>query len=105
MYNHSSSEITSLYYDLQGHIIAMVLSSGEEYSVACDNMGTPRAIFNSWGEIIKEVQYIPYGDIYQDTNPSFHLIIGFHGRLYDPFTKLIHFGWAFNLFGLLGNML
>ncbi|KAF7707190.1 teneurin-1-like isoform X3 [Silurus meridionalis] len=92
MYNHSSSGITSLYYDLQGHIIAMELSSGEEYYVACDNTGTPRAIFSSQGEIIKEIQYTPYGDIYQDSNPSFHLIIGFHGGLYDPITKLIHFG-------------
>lgn len=92
MYNHSSSEITSLYYDLQGHIIAMELSSGKEYYVASDNTGSPRAIFSSQGELIKEVQYTPYGEIYQDSNPSFHLIIGFHGGLYDPFTKLIHFG-------------
>lgn len=92
MYNHSSSEITSFYYDLQGHIIAMELSSGKEYYVACDNTGTPRAIFSSQGEIIKEIQYTPYGEISQDSNPSFHLIIGFHGGLYDPFTKLIHFG-------------
>ncbi|XP_017559200.1 teneurin-1 [Pygocentrus nattereri] len=92
MYNHSSSEITSLYYDLQGHIIAMELSSGEEYYVACDNTGTPRAIFSSRGKIVKEILYTPYGDIYQDSNPSFQLIIGFHGGLYDPLTKLIHFG-------------
>uniref|UniRef100_A0A8B9RD51 Teneurin transmembrane protein 1 n=1 Tax=Astyanax mexicanus TaxID=7994 RepID=A0A8B9RD51_ASTMX len=92
MYNHSSSEITSLYYDLQGHIIAMELSSGEEYYVACDNTATPRAIFSSRGKIVKEILYTPYGDIYQDSNPSFQLIIGFHGGLYDPATKLIHFG-------------
>ncbi|KAI4886913.1 hypothetical protein NFI96_030427, partial [Prochilodus magdalenae] len=92
MYNHSSSEITSLYYDLQGHIIAMELSSGEEYYVACDNTGTPRAIFSSRGKIVKEILYTPYGDIYQDSNPSFQLIIGFHGGLFDPLTKLIHFG-------------
>ncbi|KAK3535493.1 hypothetical protein QTP70_016913 [Hemibagrus guttatus] len=92
MYNHRSSEVTSLYYDLQGHIITMKLSSGEEYYVACDNTGTPRAIFSSQGEIIKEDQYTPCVDIYQDSNPSFHFIIGFHGGLYDPFTNLIHFG-------------
>uniref|UniRef100_A0A4W4DY40 Teneurin transmembrane protein 1 n=1 Tax=Electrophorus electricus TaxID=8005 RepID=A0A4W4DY40_ELEEL len=92
MYNHSSSEITSLYYDLQGHVIAMELSSGEEYYVACDNTATPRAIFSSRGKIVKEILYTPYGDIYQDTNPAFQLIIGFHGGLYDPMTKLVHFG-------------
>ncbi|XP_048370698.1 teneurin-1 [Sphaerodactylus townsendi] len=92
LYNHSSSEITSLYYDLQGHLIAMELSSGEEYYVACDNMGTPLAIFSSRGQVIKEILYTPYGEIYQDTNPDFELIIGFHGGLYDSFAKLVHLG-------------
>uniref|UniRef100_A0A8C9T954 Teneurin transmembrane protein 1 n=1 Tax=Scleropages formosus TaxID=113540 RepID=A0A8C9T954_SCLFO len=92
MYNHSSLEITSLYYDLQGHLIAMELSSGEEYYVACDNSGTPLAVFSSRGQIVKEILYTPYGDIYQDTNPTFRLIIGFHGSLYDPLTKLVHLG-------------
>ncbi|KAJ8405717.1 hypothetical protein AAFF_G00311540 [Aldrovandia affinis] len=92
MYNHSSSEITSLYYDLQGHLIAMELSSGEEYYVACDNSGTPLAIFSSRGQIVKEMLYTPYGDIYQDSNPSFQLVIGFHGGLYDALTKLVHLG-------------
>ncbi|XP_048839478.1 teneurin-1 isoform X1 [Brienomyrus brachyistius] len=92
MYNHTSSEITSLYYDLQGHLIAMELSSGEEYYVACDNSGTPLAIFNNHGQIVKEILYTPYGDIYHDSNPSFQLIISFHGGLYDPLTKLVHLG-------------
>ncbi|XP_053229175.1 teneurin-1 isoform X4 [Podarcis raffonei] len=92
LYNHSSSEITSLYYDLQGHLIAMELSSGEEYYVACDNTGTPLAIFSSRGQVIKEILYTPYGEIYQDTNSDFELIIGFHGGLYDSLTKLVHLG-------------
>ncbi|XP_043910272.1 teneurin-1 isoform X2 [Protopterus annectens] len=92
MYNHSSSEITSLYYDLQGQLIAMELSTGEEYYVACDNSGTPLAIYSSRGQVIKEILYTPYGDIYQDTNPDFQVVIGFHGGLYDPLTKLVHLG-------------
>uniref|UniRef100_A0A803W479 Teneurin-1 n=1 Tax=Ficedula albicollis TaxID=59894 RepID=A0A803W479_FICAL len=92
LYNHTSSEITSLYYDLQGHLIAMELSSGEEYYVACDNTGTPLAVFSSRGQVIKEILYTPYGEIYQDTNPDFEVIIGFHGGLYDSLTKLVHLG-------------
>ncbi|XP_036595867.1 teneurin-1 isoform X5 [Trichosurus vulpecula] len=92
LYNHTSSEITSLYYDLQGHLIAMELSSGEEYYVACDNTGTPLAVFSSRGQVIKEILYTPYGDIYQDTYPDFQVIIGFHGGLYDSLTKLVHLG-------------
>uniref|UniRef100_A0A4X2K1S5 Teneurin-1 n=1 Tax=Vombatus ursinus TaxID=29139 RepID=A0A4X2K1S5_VOMUR len=92
LYNHTSSEITSLYYDLQGHLIAMELSSGEEYYVACDNTGTPLAVFSSRGQVIKEILYTPYGDIYQDTYPDFQVVIGFHGGLYDALTKLVHLG-------------
>ncbi|KAG2465627.1 TEN3 protein, partial [Polypterus senegalus] len=92
VYNHSSSEITSLYYDLQGHLFAMEISSGEEFYIACDNTGTPLAVFSSNGLMLKHVQYTAYGEIYFDSNPDFQLVIGFHGGLYDPLTKLIHFG-------------
>eukprot|EP00062_Callorhinchus_milii_P001146 gi/632936225/ref/XP_007893009.1/ PREDICTED: teneurin-1 [Callorhinchus milii] len=92
MYNHSSTEITSLYYDLQGHLIAMEVSSGEEFYITCDNMGTPLAVFSSSGQLVKQVQYTPYGDISYDSNPDFQVIIGFHGGLYDPLTNLVHLG-------------
>ncbi|XP_047668552.1 teneurin-3 [Tachysurus fulvidraco] len=92
VYNHSSSEITSLYYDLQGHLFAMEISSGEEFYIACDNTGTPLAVFSSNGLLLKQVQYTAYGEIYFDSNPDFQLAIGFHGGLYDPLTRLLHFG-------------
>uniref|UniRef100_A0A8B9M3Z9 EGF-like domain-containing protein n=1 Tax=Accipiter nisus TaxID=211598 RepID=A0A8B9M3Z9_9AVES len=91
VYNHSNSEISSLYYDLQGHLFAMESSSGEEYYVASDNTGTPLAVFSINGLMIKQLQYTAYGEIYYDSNPDFQLVIGFHGGLYDPLTKLVHF--------------
>uniref|UniRef100_A0A6Q2X248 Teneurin-3 n=1 Tax=Esox lucius TaxID=8010 RepID=A0A6Q2X248_ESOLU len=92
VYNHSSSEITSFYYDLQGHLFAMEISSGEEFYIACDNTGTPLAVFSSNGLLLKQVQYTAYGEVYFDSNPDFVLVIGFHGGLYDPLTRLLHFG-------------
>ncbi|XP_036392112.1 teneurin-4 isoform X3 [Megalops cyprinoides] len=92
MYNHSSSEITSLYYDLQGHLFAMELSSGDEFYVACDNIGTPLAVFSSNGLMIKQILHTAYGEVYLDTNPSFQLIVGYQGGLYEPLTKLVHMG-------------
>uniref|UniRef100_A0A8C6TVR1 Si:dkey-237h12.3 n=1 Tax=Neogobius melanostomus TaxID=47308 RepID=A0A8C6TVR1_9GOBI len=92
VYNHSSSEITSFYYDLQGHLFAMEISSGEEFYIACDNTGTPLAVFTSNGLLVKQLQYTAYGEIYFDSNPDFQLVLGFHGGLYDPLTKLLHFG-------------
>uniref|UniRef100_A0A671NEQ1 Teneurin-1-like n=1 Tax=Sinocyclocheilus anshuiensis TaxID=1608454 RepID=A0A671NEQ1_9TELE len=92
LYNHSSSEITSLYYDLQGHLIAMEMSSGEEFYIACDNAGTPLVIFSSRGHVVKEIRYTPYGDVYRDSNPTFPFVFGFQGGLYDSFTRLVHLG-------------
>ncbi len=91
VFNHSSSEISSLYYDLQGHLFAMEVSSGEEYYIASDNTGTPLAVFSSNGQMIKQVQYTAYGEVYHDSNPEFQLVVGFHGGLYDSLTKLVHF--------------
>uniref|UniRef100_A0A672I773 Teneurin transmembrane protein 3 n=1 Tax=Salarias fasciatus TaxID=181472 RepID=A0A672I773_SALFA len=92
VYNHSSSEITSFYYDLQGHVFAMEISSGEEFYIACDNTGTPLAVFSNNGLLLKQVCYTAYGEVYFDSNPDFVLVIGFHGGLYDPLTRLLHFG-------------
>ncbi|XP_067903490.1 teneurin-1 isoform X4 [Heterodontus francisci] len=92
MYNHTNSEITSLYYDLQGHLIAMEISNGEEFYITCDNTGTPLAVFSNSGQLIKQIQYTPYGDIHEDSNSDFQVIIAFHGGLYDPLTKLLHLG-------------
>ncbi|XP_075053488.1 teneurin-3 isoform X12 [Mixophyes fleayi] len=92
VYNHSSSEITCLYYDLQGHLFAMEISSGEEFYIASDNNGTPLAVFSSNGLMLKHIQYTAFGEIYFDSNPDFQLVIGYHGGLYDPLTKLVHFG-------------
>uniref|UniRef100_A0AAY4CW13 Teneurin-4 n=1 Tax=Denticeps clupeoides TaxID=299321 RepID=A0AAY4CW13_9TELE len=92
IYNHSSSEITSLYYDLQGHLFAMELSSGDEFYVACDNIGTPLAIFSGSGIMIKQMLYTAFGEVYLDSNPSFQMVVGYQGGLYDPLTKLVHMG-------------
>uniref|UniRef100_H3C567 Teneurin-4 n=1 Tax=Tetraodon nigroviridis TaxID=99883 RepID=H3C567_TETNG len=92
MYNHSSSEIASLYYDLQGHLFAMELSSGDEFYVACDNIGTPLAVFSGAGIMIKQILHTAFGEVYLDTNPSFQLIIGYQGGLYEPLSRLVHMG-------------
>ncbi|XP_063060855.1 teneurin-4 isoform X2 [Engraulis encrasicolus] len=92
LYNHSSSEITSLYYDLQGHLFAMELSSGDEFYVACDNIGTPLAVFSGTGAMIKQIFHTAFGEVYVDTNPSFQLIIGYQGGIYEPMTRLVHMG-------------
>ncbi len=62
------------------------------FTSLCDNTGTPLAVFSSNGLLLKQVQYTAYGEIYFDSNSDFQLVIGFHGGLYDPLTRLLHFG-------------
>uniref|UniRef100_A0A8C4Z0B6 Teneurin transmembrane protein 4 n=1 Tax=Gadus morhua TaxID=8049 RepID=A0A8C4Z0B6_GADMO len=92
MYNHTSSDITSLYYDLQGHLFAMELNSGDEFYVACDNIGTPLAVFSGAGLMIKQILYTAFGEVYLDTNPSFQVVVGYQGGLYEPLSRLVHMG-------------
>ena len=43
--------------------------------------------------MIKEITYDSYGNIINDSNPGFKVPFGFAGGLYDPDTKLTHFGY------------
>lgn len=40
---------------LQGHVFAMELSSGDEFYIACDNTGSPLAVFSNNGLLLKQV--------------------------------------------------
>lgn len=39
----------------KGHVFAMEISSGEEFYIACDNTGTPLAVFSNNGLLLKQV--------------------------------------------------
>ena len=40
---------------MQGQVFAMEISSGEEFYIACDNTGTPLAVFSNNGLLLKQV--------------------------------------------------
>ena len=42
---------------------------------------------------VKEIVYDSFGNITEDSNESFKIPLGFAGGLYDPDTKLTHFGY------------
>jgi len=42
---------------------------------------------------VKEIVYDSFGNIVTDTDPDFRVPFGFAGGLYDPDTKLTHFGY------------
>ncbi|XP_056012586.1 teneurin-m-like isoform X7 [Ostrea edulis] len=89
-YNKTSSEVTEYTYEPNGNLIAMK-RGGVVYYIACDPMGSPIAVINKQGHVIKSVVYDPLGKVENDTNSGFEFSFGFQGGIYNPVTELVMF--------------
>lgn len=49
----------------------MEISSGDEFYIVLDNIGILLVVFSSNGFMLKQIQYIVYGEIYFDFNIDF----------------------------------
>ncbi|XP_011298913.1 teneurin-m [Fopius arisanus] len=76
-------------YDSRNFLITVEISE-QRFYVATDQNGSPLALFDTNGNLMKEMRRTPFGKIIKDTNPDFYLPIDFHGGLFDPNTKLIY---------------
>ena len=73
--------------------VAMRDANGAKYYLHYDQVGSIRAVSDTNGNVVKDISYDTFGNILNDSNPSFHVPFGFAGGLYDPLTKLTHFGY------------
>ncbi|XP_071034791.1 teneurin-m isoform X6 [Parasteatoda tepidariorum] len=90
--HYPKDEATFIYiYDSSGHLM-YIQQDGLKYYVASDHLGSPVALFNAEGVIIKEMSRTPFGRMLSDNNPDFYLPIDFQGGIRDPLTNLIHYG-------------
>ena len=76
---------------LIGHLIAMD-TPDSRYYIGTDHVGSPMAVFDSKGRLVKEMTRSPFGQIIRDTNPQMDLSIDFAGGLLDQYTHLVHLG-------------
>jgi RHS repeat-associated protein len=58
-----------------------------------DQVGSLRAISDSSGAIIKQIDYDSFGNVISDTNTSMTVPFGFAGGLHDYDTGLVRFGF------------
>jgi RHS repeat-associated protein len=56
-------------------------------------VGTLRAVSDEAGNIVKRIDYDSYGNIINDSNPSFEVPFGYAGGLHDRDTGLVRFGF------------
>jgi RHS repeat-associated protein len=65
---------------------------GARYSIATDQVGTPRVVTDARGTVVKALEFDSFGVALSDSAPGFFLPFGFAGGLADPATGLVRFG-------------
>jgi len=67
--------------------------SGATYYIITDHLGSPRAVTDAAGAIVKKLDYDSFGNVISDSNPGLSIPFGFAGGLWDVDTGLVRFGF------------
>jgi len=86
-----SGNLSQYYYD-QSNCLFAIKQGDSWYYVATDQQGTPRAVSDADGKLVKVMEYNSYGKLISDSNPAFRLPVGYAGGISDPAANLVHFG-------------
>lgn len=76
-----------------GHTPNSFTQSGQTYYIVTDHLGSPRAITDTNGTVLRKISYDSFGNIITDSNPALDIPFGFAGGLQDSDTGLIRFGY------------
>lgn len=66
-----------------------------DLALGADQVGTIKTVADDTGYLIKELRYDSFGNQLDDSNPGFHLPLGFAGGIRDRHTGLVRFGWRY----------
>jgi RHS repeat-associated protein len=84
--------ISRFVYSTGANVPAYMIKGGTTYRIITDHLGSPRLIINvSTGLVVQRMDYDEFGNVTNDTNPSFQPF-GFAGGLYDSDAKFVRFG-------------
>ncbi len=86
-----TGELTTYFYDDFGNLHAIERGT-TRYRIGTDQVGTPRVVVDSGGNVVKQVDRDTYGRVLADSEPGFELPIGYAGGIEDPDTGLVRFG-------------
>ncbi|XP_050695509.1 teneurin-m-like isoform X5 [Eriocheir sinensis] len=84
-------ETHSLEYDEHGHLMA-IQTGRRKFWVSTDHLGSPVAVFDDSGVLIKKIVRSPWGATLSDTKPDLLLHVDFQGGLRDPITGFLSYG-------------
>jgi RHS repeat-associated protein len=72
---------------------AAMTKGGSTYYLTYDQVGSLRIVADASGNVVKRIDYDSFGNIIDDTNPTFEVPFGFAGGLHDRDTGLVMFGY------------
>jgi len=92
VYDGSNNLIMRFEYADSRMPVAMT-RGGATYYLTYDQVGSLRVVADGAGNVVKRIDYDSFGNIINDTNPSFDMPFGFAGGLHDRDTGLVRFGY------------
>ncbi|MDY6953784.1 MAG: RHS repeat-associated core domain-containing protein, partial [Thermodesulfobacteriota bacterium] len=66
---------------------------GSTYYLAYDQVGSLKLVADESANVVKTIEYDSFGNILNDTNPSFEIPFGFAGGFHDRDIGLVQFGY------------
>ena len=76
-----------------GRMPVAMTQGGTTYYMSYDQVGSVRIVADSSGNVVKKINYDSFGNIINDTEPTFEIPFGFSGGLKDRDTGLVRFGY------------
>jgi RHS repeat-associated protein len=76
-----------------GRMPVAMTQDGFTYYLTHDQVGSLRVVADASGTAVKRIEYDSFGNVIDDTNPSFTIPFGFAGGLHDRDTGLVRFGF------------
>ena len=92
VYDGSNSLIMRFEY-ADGRMPVAMTRGGATYYLTYDQVGSLRVVADNVGNVVKRIDYDSFGNIINDTDPSFDMPFGFAGGLHDKDTGLVQFGY------------
>ena len=76
-----------------GRMPLAMTRGGSTYYLTYDQIGSLRIVADASGNVVKRIDYDSFGNIINDTDPTFEILFGFAGGLHDRDTGLVRFGY------------
>jgi len=81
-----SDNLSMRFEHADGRMPVAMTKNGSTYYLTYDQVGSLRVVADASGNVVKRINYDSFGNIIDDSNPSFEVPFGFAGGLHDQDT-------------------